>query len=173
MRKLLALFLLGFISLSAQPVFASACTTTINTLLPVQNTPLTSAPVRNNFQAAANDINTLCSLVGSGGSGGGSSGGYSYEQILSSGTTITVAHVGTNVLLNSAASGGKSVFIPTATGSKQVVTVTDVVGTAGNAGQAATAVPASGSVVGNNQVYTNGGSITLYDSSSLLQWVSQ
>jgi hypothetical protein len=36
---------------------------TINTTIPVQGSPVTSAPVRNNFAAAANDINNLYSLI--------------------------------------------------------------------------------------------------------------
>ena len=50
---------------------ASANQSTINPLLPAANSPLTSAPVRDNFVDAYNDINNLYTLVGSGGGGGG------------------------------------------------------------------------------------------------------
>lgn len=42
-------------------------TSTINPLLPLQSAPLTSGPIRSNFQSAYNDINNIYSLLGSGG----------------------------------------------------------------------------------------------------------
>lgn len=42
---------------------AHAYQSTINPLLPVQNSPITSPPVRGNFQAAYNDINNIYSLL--------------------------------------------------------------------------------------------------------------
>jgi hypothetical protein len=59
MRKWLLL-----LALVVFPTGAWASTqSTINPLLPVQGAPLTSAPVRNNFQAAYNDINNIYSLL--------------------------------------------------------------------------------------------------------------
>lgn len=101
----------------------------------------------------------------------GGSGGYLHEGILSSGTTATITDVGTNFLVNSVTSGAKTITIPTATGTKQVITITDTKGTADT--DNIQAVPASGSIVGNDTVYSNFGSITLYDSATLLQWISQ
>lgn len=45
---------------------ATAQTSTINPAIPAFNSQLTSAPIRHNFQAAYNDINTLYGLIGSG-----------------------------------------------------------------------------------------------------------
>jgi hypothetical protein len=99
-------------------------------------------------------------------------GGYQNEIKMTSGTSVNVPSVGTMVLINSAASGAKTVHIPAATGSKGIITIFDFAGTADplTGGAVITAVPASGSITGNNQVYTNNGSITLEDSS--LGWIS-
>lgn len=99
-------------------------------------------------------------------------GGYAHEQIVSSGTTATVSQVATSVLVNSATAGAKTITIPASTGSKQIITITDYLGNADplTGGWAITAVPATGSITGLNQVYTAHGSITLYDSS--IGWVS-
>ena len=59
MKRLLLVFALVLLSTAVW----AANQSTINPLLPVQNTPLTSAPVRNNFQAAYNDINNIYSLL--------------------------------------------------------------------------------------------------------------
>jgi hypothetical protein len=62
--RLIALAALAWL-LSALPGVAQ--TSTINPALPAQGGPLTSAPVRNNFLAAYNDINALYNIVGAGG----------------------------------------------------------------------------------------------------------
>lgn len=58
---------------------------TINTTQPAQGTPVTSAPVRNNFVAAYNDINNIYSLLG-GGAGGTPGGGNGAIQYNNNGT---------------------------------------------------------------------------------------
>ena len=74
MKKLLQTLALLLLSTTA----AHATQSTINTTIPVQGAPLQSAPIRNNFIAAYNDINNLYSLVGTSGSGGsGTPGGIS------------------------------------------------------------------------------------------------
>jgi hypothetical protein len=105
--------------------------------------------------------------------GGGGGVIYQNEQLVSSGLTATTTNAGTNVFWNSAATGIKTDTIPAATGSKKLITITDVAGTAGNAGNYIAAVPVSGNIIGNSLVYTSSGSITLYDSQTLMAWVSQ
>ena len=112
----------------------------------------------------------VISVIGGGGGGGAI---YQNEQVVSSGLTTTTTSASTNVFWNSTATGIKTDTIPAATGSKKLLTITDVAGTAGNAGNYITAVPASGNIIGNALVYTSSGSITLYDSQTLMAWVSQ
>lgn len=52
-----------YLVLALLPSQAYAYQSTINPLLPVQNSPITSPPVRGNFQAAYNDINNIYSLL--------------------------------------------------------------------------------------------------------------
>ena len=59
------------LALILAPLSAHATQSTINPLLPVQNSPLTSAPIRGNFADAWSDINNLYTLVGAGGGGTG------------------------------------------------------------------------------------------------------
>ena len=67
-------------SISFTPAFAYQ--STINTTQPIQGAPVTSAPVRNNFIAAYNDINNIYSLLGggTGGTPGGVNGSLQYNN---------------------------------------------------------------------------------------------
>ena len=62
MKKLLFVLSLLLLSVSAADA-ANYGPSTINPVLPTQNSPLTSAPVRNNFSAAYNDINNIYSIL--------------------------------------------------------------------------------------------------------------
>lgn len=136
---------------------------------PVGNELVAVIGVQSGLQAATTEYFTTQDIANLGGGGGGG-GGYTAEQVISSGTTATTVAAATNVLWNSATTGAKTNTIPTATGSKKIITITDVRGTAGL--YPITAAPVSGSVTnGQNQVYTNGGSLTLYDSS--IGWIGQ
>ncbi len=95
----------------------------------------------------------------------GGSGGYEFEQILSVGTSATITQPGTMLLCNSATDGDKTVIIPQAAGTKKIITIADVLGNAELFN--IRAVPSLGSISGNDTVYTNKGSIDLYDSSTL------
>lgn len=70
MRKWAIVFALAV--LAALPARAVTFQPTVNPLIPVQNSPLSSLPIRNNFQYIFNDESMLASLIGSGGGGGGS-----------------------------------------------------------------------------------------------------
>lgn len=103
----------------------------------------------------------------------GGAGGYLFEAVLTSGTTGTIAHVGTNFLCNSATIGAKTIAIPAPAGTKQIITITDTALTADL--YPITPVPVSGTIINaaNAVVYTKGGSLTLYDSATLNAWVPQ
>lgn len=121
-------------------------------------------------QTIASNGSTYICVTGGGGGGGG---GYSFEQDVTNGLSATTTFPATNVLWYSSASGAKTDNVPTATGSRQIITITDGYGSAGNSGNQITAVPAAGVIIGNASVYTPYGSITLYDNFYLKQWVSQ
>lgn len=121
---------------------------TVNPNNPVQGSALLSRIVRNNFQATANDINYIFSLIGNG-------GGFTSENKILSGLTAPTALFQSVNLWNSATSGAKTQPIPTATGSLTMLMVGDVYGNCGTSGQEVTIVPLTGSIIGNNQLYTN------------------
>ena len=73
------------------------------------------------------------------------------------------------ILWNSATSGAKTSTIPTSAGTNNRLTIIDVAQTAQT--NAITATPATGSITGNNQVYTLGGAQTWIDTS--LGWVAE
>lgn len=100
----------------------------------------------------------------------GGGGGYVFEQTVTSGTTNVTNTVNTFVGWKSATAGAKTNIIPTSTGSKNVITIADLIGTAGT--DFITPVPLVGTIINavNSIVYTNFGVITLYDSSQ--GWVS-
>ena len=162
MKKLLSLFL--FLALLSSNAFAQNS----------QNAPITQ--LQNGAPAQAGDQVHIarCNYAGCdyrvtlGSIAGLNGGGYANEQIVASGTTATVAQVGTFVIVNSPAPGAKTITIPAPPGSKKVITIQDYAGTA--YGNSITAVPVSGGINGLNQVYTNFGSISLYDSS--VGWIS-
>jgi hypothetical protein len=104
---------------------------------------------------------------------GGSGGGYAFEQVVTSGLSATTTFPSTNVLFNDTTTGVKTDTIPAPAGTKQIITITDVLGNAGEGVNYIQAVPVSGSIIGINQVYSDGGSITLYDSPGMSAWVSQ
>lgn len=94
---------------------------------------------------------------------------YLYERFVSSGTTDTAPNVNTFIGWQSATTGAKTQTIPASTGSKGIIIVNDMQGTAYN--YPITIVPVSGSINGGqNQVYTNYGSLTLLDTSQ--GWVA-
>ena len=95
------------------------------------------------------------------------SAGYFGQSIVTTGTTKTIT-IGSFVGFNSPTSGNKTLNIPTSNGSLALVTVSDIYGTA--ATYPITVVPATGSISGLNQVYTNYGAITLLDTTA--GWVS-
>src|ERR1700722_5190331 len=99
-------------------------------------------------------------------------GGYSHELTLSTGLSINVPNVGTMVNLNSATAGAKSATIPASTGSKQIITFFDFIGTCDpdQGGNPLTVTPVTGSITGNDQLYTKNGRVTFYDSA--LGWTS-
>lgn len=91
-------------------------------------------------------------------------GGYIFEEDVNSGTTNMTTQGSTIVLWNSASTAVKTNYIPVSSGSMQLITICDIAGTA--YAYPITAVPLTGSIInGQNQVYTNLGSITLLDSS--------
>ena len=91
------------------------------------------------------------------------------QQIITSGSSFTLSTTNAFVGWNSATTLAKTTNIPAATGSLTTVVISDIIGSADSAHGAynypITAIPASGSIVGVNAVYTNGGSITLLDTS--------
>lgn len=95
-------------------------------------------------------------------------GGITSEQLISSGSTAT-AILGQVILMNSASGLAKAIVAPTATGSKEIISVIDMRGDAGNGTATITFAPLTGSVIGNsvgqNQVYTNYGTGTWLDTS--------
>ena len=121
------------------------------TLIELQN-------VTQNFRAPLSAIGAF--------SGGG---GYIFEEDVSSGTVNMTATGATMVVWLSSDNAPKTNYIPTSTGSKQIITIVDGYGNAYT--YPITAIPLTGSIVNvPNVVYTNGGSLTLYDSE--VGWLS-
>jgi len=98
----------------------------------------------------------------------GGGGGIASEQVVSSGTTGNLAALGSINIFNSSTGANKFLPIPTSTGSRESIWIFDFAGTAYQ--YPITPQPATGSIKGVNQVYTNNGCIQLYDSS--LGWLS-
>lgn len=71
MRKWALVLALVFLASLAH---AATFQPTVNPLIPVQNSPLSSLPIRNNFQYVYNDLVSVAALIGSGGGGGGGVG---------------------------------------------------------------------------------------------------
>lgn len=98
----------------------------------------------------------------------GGSGGLKNEIDVTSGSTVT-ATLGSIVMFNSASGAPKTINAPTATGSLQIIEAVDVFNDAYT--NPITFVPASGSVINNqNQIYTSGGSARWRDTS--LGWAN-
>lgn len=65
---------LALVVLAAFPARAVTFQPTVNPLLPVQNSPIASFPVRNNFQSTYNDLISVAALIDNSGGGGGGVG---------------------------------------------------------------------------------------------------
>lgn len=93
--------------------------------------------------------------------------GINSEVDVNSGTIATVLQKNVLVNWNSSTPGNKTLIIPQSTGTLGQIVIADIAGTAGT--YPITPVPVVGSVLGNPQVYTNGSTMTLLDSS--LGWI--
>lgn len=98
---------------------------TINTTIPVQGSPITSAPVRNNFIAAYNDINNLYTLVGSGGGGGGSGTVTSVATTspVTGGTFTTSGTIACPTCATTTSGGALSATLPMSISSSGVISI--------------------------------------------------
>ena len=98
---------------------------------------------------------------------------YPQVRIVASGTTdagpASMAAGNCLILWNSATVGAKTSTIPTSAGTNNRLTIIDFAQTAQT--NAITATPATGSITGNNEVYTKGGAQTWVDTS--LGWVAE
>lgn len=93
---------------------------------------------------------------------GGTGGGLIHQQFVSSGTTDTVVAVGTFVGWQSADAAPKTQIVPDSTGSLGVIVIADLQGTAD-----LYPITVDKPVInGQNQVYTNGGVLTLLDTAA-------
>jgi hypothetical protein len=110
-------------------------------------------------------LTTTAAIAALGGSSGG--GFINSEMYVSSGLNGPAASLGMFVGWQSATVGSKTQLIPKSTGSRQVIVVADLQGTASNAAPI-TATPVSGPAVLNGQgvVYTPGGTMTLLDTAA-------
>jgi hypothetical protein len=104
----------------------------------------------------------------------GSSGGILTANQISTGTTAPLALLASINIWNSSTAGAKTQPIPASVGSFYLIVISDKYGALNPSGGASTyaitAVPQSGSIIGNNAVYSNGSSITLIDTP--YGWVS-
>lgn len=100
------------------------------------------------------------------------SAAYPQVRVVATGTTdagpTSMAAGSCLVLWNSATAGAKTSTMPTSTGTNNRFTIVDVAQTAQT--NPITATPATGSIIGNNEVYTKGGTQTWDDTS--LGWVA-
>lgn len=101
---------------------------------------------------------------------GGNSGGYSSQSFVTTGTTGVMAILGEYIGWSSGTTGNKTQPIPTSTGSLQQICIQDLGGNA-TTGNEITAVPATGTIIGNTSVATPYGRIILLDTT--VGWVSQ
>ena len=90
------------------------------------------------------------------------------QQIVSSGSTYTSATSSTFIGWNSATTANKTTNIPASAGTLTQIIISDLYGTAGT--YPISIVPASGSIIGTNSIYTNNSSITLLDTNN--GWMS-
>lgn len=129
-----------------------------NETLEVRGVLSNGAPSGETFQT------TTGAIAGLGGGGGGPSS----RQVISSGTTGGLASLGSINIFNSATASNKFLPIPASTGSGESIWIFDFAGTA--YAYPITPQPATGSIKGVNQVYTNNGALHLYDDE--LGWLS-
>src|SRR6185437_10370337 len=115
---------------------------TIDTSLPAAGLPYSSTPIRDNFQAAADDIDGIYAR------------GILTTAVLGSGTTGAVA-LGQYLLVTSAATGAKSIAAPACTAllDGYYMGVSDEVGTSGTYND--TITPASGTINGASTYVLN------------------
>jgi hypothetical protein len=136
--------------------------------MPAAMLPLSLQELIPLVQNGANVKTPLRNVISSGG------GGITSAVQIEAGATGATAAFNSINLWNSATASNKTQPIPTAIGSFAVIFIMDQYGLNAPAGGAypypITAVPLSGSVIGLNQVYTNGGSIMLIDTP--FGWVS-
>lgn len=102
---------------------------------------------------------------------GGGGGGVTTQTFVTTGTSGTCPLNGF-LGFKSATTGAKTAHIPASAGTLNLVIIADLQGTADSiTGYPITIVPTTGSIVGGqNQIYTNYGSVTLLDTSQ--GWVS-
>lgn len=128
--------------------------------LEVRGVGANGQPSGETFQTTTQEIADL------GNAGGG--GSPTSRQVISSGATGSEALLGSINIFNSSDAANKFLPIPASTGSGKSIWIFDFAGTAYE--YPITPQPVSGSITGTNQVYTNNGSIQLYDDP--LGWLS-
>jgi hypothetical protein len=120
--------------------------------IPLFTRVLAGSSVTDSINYLINQINSL--VVGNSSSGGG----YSYSDIVTTGSTAPTPLPGTFVGFNSASGASKTVTLPTATGSLLLITVMDLYGDAGTNN-----ITINGVTWGPNVIYVNGNALTFID----------